>query len=146
MTSDYTLAFITCEHCGKDVAVTSYRGIVPLYCKKTCKRNACNRRRKRRKATEERGELVPCPRPDKVPYETRRHAEVVANNELIANGKELYPYDEVCPCGSWHLTSTPRNVEPDPPADAPRRPEPEPQHALSADQIELLREHFPTTN
>ena len=141
MSCDLQTAMITCEHCGNITAVTSYRGIVPLYCNDRCKRNASNKRRRRRRNAEARGERVPCPRPDKVPYETRHHAEVVANNELIANSKALYVYEDVCECGSWHLSSLPGPV-PDPPADAPRRPKLEPASALSPEQIEALRDHF----
>lgn len=54
--------------------------------------------------------MTDCPTPGKQVYGSI--GEAVAASEVIAviHGHALYPYGD-CPCGCWHLTSTPRTSD-----------------------------------
>jgi hypothetical protein len=134
---------IVCHHCGERKTVTTHAGIIVSYCSERCKRNAGNRRRKLRRRQRQRGEIVPCPHPDKVPYATREMAEAAAHNELVANGRVRYVHDKVCRCGSWHVSSMSRRApEPDKPSAGRTDPVPS-ATALSPDQVAALLDRFP---
>lgn len=96
---------IVCAHCGELKTVTTVPGIIPMYCKPKCKKNAHTRRRRRRHAKLARGDVEPCPTPDRHRYETRELATIYAHNELVANHRVLIVDPEPCRCGDWHLSS-----------------------------------------
>ncbi len=132
---------VVCHNCGETKVVRTHVGIIKSYCSDRCKDRAGTRRRRRRRARERRGEAVPCPTPDKVPYDTRALAEAAAHNELVANDRVRYAYERVCRCGSWHISSQEQEAWRSDPAR--RQTEPQPVPAISPDQLRALQERFP---